>query len=164
MQGNMQNRVVALRKERPAEEIARNVLRDAESMGLVPEVREIIDALEECKEKLARKANELSVLEAIAMESEDENIKELREQLFAVVKMVHSDLLTETMEEYDFREQDNTKRPGSGSGGALAGGQSIFPVDKDVVREISKYDILERMRRYLNRRAEYKAFMKAKNY
>ena len=98
------------------------------------------------------------------MESRDKNISDLREQLFAVVKMVHSDILDEVMAEFDNQDKwEERAGPVHGlvGGGAIKHpGASVSTFDESY---ISKYDILERMRRYLNKRAEYKAFMKAKN-
>ena len=134
------------------EDTARRLLIDSEKMGLDSEVRNIIDVMDECREKILVKANEISMLEAIAMESKDENIKELREQLFAVVKMVHSDLLTEVETEYYNRNRSLNLNHG------VVGSKSN--IDDPSQTSISTYDILERMRRYLNRRAQYKQFMR----
>lgn len=131
------------------EDTARRMLVDSEKMGLDSEVRDIIDTLDDCREKLTRKADEISMLEAIAMESKDDNIKELREQLFAVVKMVHSDLLAEVANEYYDREGQRSS--------VFIGSRSSPDVSSQP--PVSKYDILERMRRYLNNRAQYKEFM-----
>lgn len=65
------------------------------TMGLTNEVRSLLEEVENIKYNLEVKNMELSVLEAIAMESNDENVVELREQLFSLVKMIYSDKIHE---------------------------------------------------------------------
>lgn len=64
--------------------------KQAEKMGLMPEIKELADGVNELSELIQRKNYELSILEALAMESPDENITELRNQLFLTVKLIHS--------------------------------------------------------------------------
>jgi len=141
------------------EHVIKTLIDDAEKMGLTFDIRDLLDGFNDYKQQLEVKARELSILEAIAMESKDENIRELREQLFMTVKLIHSDEITEVENAYNKRETvaSGLTFTTNVRGGRIGGNMSVEEDDDDT---ISKYAVMERMRRYLNRRAEYKQFMK----
>lgn len=116
--------------------------KEAKKMGLSADVHEVVERFDVVRQDLIRKSRELAVIEAIAMESSDENIIDLREQLFLAVKLIHSDSIKDVIDEYE--EQDE-----------------YADYDNDCIEDsasvsISKYDVLERVRVYLNKRAAYK--------
>lgn len=131
------------------EDNVRTLVNDAEKMGLTPEIRNLLEDFGEYKNRLEKKVQELSIIEAVAMESMDENVVDLREQLFMAVKLIHSDEIAEVIKEYAAREQHVD------SGLTFSMGTD-FDVKEDGRDTIRKYDVIERMRRYLNKRAEYK--------
>ena len=65
----------------------------ASRMGLTSDIRDMIDDVGELKAILHKKNAELDILELLAMYSDDDNIIELREQLFVTVKLIHSDII-----------------------------------------------------------------------
>jgi len=79
------------------EDIRRELVERAHKAGLTPEIRDIIESLDESRRILTKKNFELNILETLAMESDDENISDLREQLFTTVKLVHQDIVNEIM-------------------------------------------------------------------
>jgi len=79
------------------EDTRRELVERAHKVGLVPEIRDIIESLDESRRILTKKNFELNILETLAMESDDQNISDLREQLFTTVKLVHQDLVNEIM-------------------------------------------------------------------
>ena len=113
----------------------------AKKMGLTPDVRDMIDAFTECRQTLEKKSLELNILATIAMESDDENISELREQMFTVVKLLYSDIIVDIMKDHNngyVSEYDGYS--------SYLGEQSV----------LSKQSILNRMRTYINNRSKYK--------
>lgn len=79
------------------EDTRRELVERAHKIGLVPEIKDIIESLDESRRILTKKNFELNILETLAMESDDENVSHLREQLFTTVKLVHQDLVNEIM-------------------------------------------------------------------
>lgn len=75
--------------------------KQAEKMGLTPEIKELAEGVEELSELIQRKNYELSILEAFALESPDENITDLRNQLFLAVKLIHSDEIETLLNDAD---------------------------------------------------------------
>lgn len=132
------------RRVEMTEDTVRTLINDAEKMGLTPDVRNLLEDFDEYKKRLEVKVQELSIIEAIAMESMDENVKDLREQLFTVVKLIHSDKIAEVVNEFKNRDR---------SGGFTSDSSMKEQASNNT---ISKYDIMERMRRYLNKRSDYK--------
>ena len=84
------------------------LIEKASRMGLTDDIREMVDDVNTLKEILHKKNFELDMLELIAMNSDDDNISELREQLFATVKLIHSDMLATMLadRESDEAEED----------------------------------------------------------
>jgi hypothetical protein len=121
----------------------------SEKIGLTPEIQDIIDSVETSHISLRKKINELKFLQAIAMESMDDNIVVLRTQLFATVKLIHNDLLQELMGkqeiaievEVDFGIGSNNK-------------EDHF----DEKKNISKNSVWNNIRNYVKIRKEYKKF------
>jgi len=62
------------------------------------ETRELLDAHRKIQNDLSTLTYKLAVLESVAMESTDANVVELRNQLFTVVKMIHSDEIAEIVD------------------------------------------------------------------
>lgn len=81
------------------ENIVNDIKSNADNIGLTPEIRTLLKEVENIKYKLEVKNAELSILEAMAMESNDENVVELREQLFTLVKLLYSDKIQELSEQ-----------------------------------------------------------------
>ena len=130
------------RREMDIMETANALVREARKMGLSAEAHDVVERFEGIRQELIMKSRELATIEAIAMESNDENIIDLREQLFLAVKLIHSDSIKEVMEEYDEQDQYSDYD------------EDCIEVSKSV--NISRYDILERVRIYLNKRVAYK--------
>ncbi len=82
-----------------------NLIEKASRLGMTDDIREMVDDVDRLKEILNKKAAELDILEILAMQSDDENISELREQLFATVKLIHSDVIQEMVSNRD-RDSD----------------------------------------------------------
>ena len=78
-----------------------NLLDKTEKMGLVPEIKELSEQVEEVASKLKYKTHELEVLEVLAMESTNENVCELRTQLFTMVKLVHQNEIDQLMKIFE---------------------------------------------------------------
>lgn len=122
--------------------------KEAERMELTPEIRDLVEAHKKLQTKLQEKATKLGILEAIAMESMDENIVELRNQLFTVVTLLYSDKIDEIIKEQATQE---VNPPG------LDGDMGMVFDDRgDVKEDCPKYDIINRMREYLTKRTRYK--------
>lgn len=64
------------------------------------------DDVQQLSTKLRHKSAEYVTLEALALYSHDENIVELRNQLFFTTKMIYGDLVTEFSREYAENTQD----------------------------------------------------------
>lgn len=64
------------------------------------------DDIQQLSTKLRHKSAEYVTLEALALYSDDENIVELRKQLFFTTKMIYGDLVTEFSREYAENTQD----------------------------------------------------------
>lgn len=131
--------------DRREDDIIENVnalVTEARKMGLSSDVHEVVERFDEVRQELIAKSRELAVIESIAMESSDENIIDLREQLFLAVKLIHSDSIKDVMEEYE--EQD------------MYVDYDENCIEESTTANISRYDILERVRIYLNKRAAYK--------
>ena len=79
----------------------RALIEKASRMGLTEDIRDMVDDVNTLKAILYKKSYEMDMLELIVMHSDDDNIIELREQLFATVKLVHSDILQALMAERD---------------------------------------------------------------
>ena len=79
------------------DELQKELVKKAHETGLTPEIKDMIDSVDEARRILTKKNFELNILETLAMESTDENISDLREQLFTTVKLVHQDLVNEIM-------------------------------------------------------------------
>lgn len=71
--------------------------KQAEKIGFGPELKDIIEEVAVIHTKLKKKNLELSLLEIIAMESIDENISDLRQQLFTTVRLIHGDEIQEIL-------------------------------------------------------------------
>jgi len=68
-----------------------DLAQQAEKIGFDPEIRALIDGIEKIHNDLKKKNLELCFLEIVAMESTDENIADLRQQLFTAVRLIHGD-------------------------------------------------------------------------
>ena len=79
------------------DELQRELIEKAQKAGFTPEIKDMIDSIDEARKVLTKKNFELNILETLAMESTDENVSELREQLFTTVRLVHQDLVNEIM-------------------------------------------------------------------
>ena len=79
------------------DELQRELIEKAQKAGFTPEIKDMIDSIDEARKVLTKKNFELNILETLAMESTDENVSELREQLFITVRLVHQDLVNEIM-------------------------------------------------------------------
>ena len=71
--------------------------RQAERIGFGPEIKDLVDDIEELRDQVRKKNLELSLLEVAAMESRDENVTDLREQLFTTVKLIHGEEIEEIL-------------------------------------------------------------------
>lgn len=78
-----------------------NLLDKTEKIGLVPEIKELAEQVEDVAQKLKYKTHELEVLEVLAMESTNENVCELRTQLFTMVKLVHQNEIDQLMKIFE---------------------------------------------------------------
>lgn len=85
----------------------RDLIEKARRMGITHEIKDLIDQVRDMERVLIEKNYELDVLEMLAMESDDENIINLREQLFTTVKLVHTDLINELGQELQYRLRDD---------------------------------------------------------
>lgn len=79
------------------ESIQIELISRAKKAGMTPEIRDLIETFDESRKILIKKNFELNILETLAMESTDENISDLREQLFTTVKLVHPEIINEMM-------------------------------------------------------------------
>lgn len=79
------------------DELQRELVEKAQKAGFTPEIKDMIDSIDEARKILTKKNFELNIIETLAMESTDENVSELREQLFTTVRLVHQDLVNEIM-------------------------------------------------------------------
>jgi len=79
--------------------------KQAEKMGLTPEIKELTSEVDELSELIQRKNYELTILEAFAMESPDENVTELRNQLFLTVKLIHSEEIEILLKDADMEKR-----------------------------------------------------------
>lgn len=134
--------------------------KEAERMGLTPEIRDLVEAHKECQKKLQEKAIKLGLLEAFAMESMDENVVELRNQLFTVITLLYSDKIDEMMREQITQESSAVEFDSDIN--------KVFDDRGDVKEDCPKYDIVSRMKGYLIKRRRYKSQLaslkkKAKN-
>ena len=84
-------------RTRSIDELQRELVEKAQKAGFTPEIKDMIDSIDEARKVLTKKNFELNILETLAMESTDENVSELREQLFTTVRLVHQDLVNEIM-------------------------------------------------------------------
>ena len=84
-------------RTRSIDELQRELVEKAQKIGFTPEIKDMIDSIDEARKVLTKKNFELNILETLAMESTDENVSELREQLFITVRLVHQDLVNEIM-------------------------------------------------------------------
>ena len=71
--------------------------RQAERIGFGPEIKDLVNDIEELRDQVRRKNLELALLEVAAMESRDENVTDLREQLFTTVKLIHGEEIEEIL-------------------------------------------------------------------
>jgi len=112
----------------------------AHKMGLSPDIYDMLESFEECKYTLESKSMELNALQALAMESDDENITDLREQLFVVTKLLYSDIIEDIMKEpgYQINAKDSSY------------------LDDDFKSDMSKGNMFQQMRIYMNKRKRYK--------
>lgn len=122
----------------------------ASKMGLMPDIHDMLEAFEECKLVLTTKALELNALQALAMESDDENITELREQLFVVTKLLYSDIIEDIIKESVDSEAKKERVTG------FVGGFQ----DGNVKADLSRGNIFQKMRIYMNKRSKYKKDLK----
>ncbi len=97
MRGPSISQSEGLRVRQTVDDLQRELIERAHETGLTPEIKDIIESVDEARRILTKKNFELNILETLAMESTDENISDLREQLFTTVKLVHQDLVNEIM-------------------------------------------------------------------
>ena len=83
------------------EQITKDVLEKAKRLGLTHEIHDLVNDVKTMHEVLSKKSMELNALEALAWESDDENITELRNQLLAATKLVYSDLVADVVAKRD---------------------------------------------------------------
>lgn len=121
---------------------ANELKNSARKMGLIPEIRDMIVNFQECQNILEVKSLELNLLESLTMDSDDENVVELREQLFAVTKLLYSDVIAEAVREEQLKS--NTKPDDVG-----------FSSDIVVKIDMNKNSILNRLRTYIYKRSLY---------
>lgn len=86
-----------IRIKQTVDDLQRELVERAHETGLTPEIKDMIDSVDEARRILTKKNFELNILETLAMESTDENVSDLREQLFTTVKLIHQDLVNEIM-------------------------------------------------------------------
>lgn len=97
-QGVTRARTTILEEDYAEQELVvlfRELREKTDRIGVQNETREVFDQLEDIRTNVAEKVFKLNLLEAIAMESNNPNIKELRESLFATVQMVHGEFISE---------------------------------------------------------------------
>jgi len=97
MRGPSISQSEGLRIRQTVDDLQRELIERAHETGLTPEIKDIIESVDDARRILTKKNFELNILETLAMESTDENISDLREQLFTTVKLVHQDLVNEIM-------------------------------------------------------------------
>jgi len=97
MRGPSISQSEGLRIRQTVDDLQRELVERAHETGLTPEIKDIIESVDEARRILTKKNFELNILETLAMESTDENVSDLREQLFTTVKLVHQDLVNEIM-------------------------------------------------------------------
>jgi len=76
------------------------IIQKAHRMGVTHEIRDLSEQVDEMRKVIRRKNYELDVLEMLALESDDDNVTTLREQLFATVKLIHNDLVDELLKDF----------------------------------------------------------------
>lgn len=77
----------------------KELTRQAEKIGFSSELKVLVEDVGKIHDELKRKNLELSLLEIIAMESIDENVSDLRQQLFATVRLIHGDEIEEILKD-----------------------------------------------------------------
>lgn len=119
------------------EQLVNEIKGNTDNIGLTPEIRTLLKDVESIKYSLEVKNAELSILEAMAMESNDENIVELREQLFSLVKLLYSDKIQELSEQ---SVRNNIRGPSLISSEAKPLKQTVdtTPSTSSIFRRISK--------------------------
>lgn len=73
----------------------RDIVSEMRSSTNHKDIFETIEDLEGAIEKLENQEKLLSIIETIALESDDPNIVELRKELFTTVKLIHNDQIEE---------------------------------------------------------------------
>ncbi len=131
--------------------LVRNIKESVDMVGLTPEIKELLEEVDSIKYKLEVKTTELAILEAIAMESTDENVAELREQLFTLVKLLYSDKIVELSTNFI------RNRPGMLSYDMDSGGET------KPEREITRGSILNRISNFFEKRRKHKKAIKYLN-
>jgi len=111
-------------------------------MGLTPDIRDMIISFEDCKNILKAKEVELDTLQAIVMESDDENISTLREELFIVAKLLYSDVIEDVIK----REVNDTE----------VKMDNHFDInEKSVAADVTSWNIINRISEYRRKRRIY---------
>ena len=124
--------------------------KEAEKMGLTPEIYDLIETHKECQKSLQKQAIKLGLLQAFAMESIDENVVELRNQLFTVVTLLYSDKIDESIKEL-ITQDDSVAMLDTDIGIKFDSSGS-----NEVKEDCSRYDIITRMKEYMRKRGHYK--------
>ena len=121
----------------------------ADKIGFDPEIKELMEKVDSLSNDIKKKNFELMLLEVIAMESYDDNVKDLREQLFTAVKLIHSEDIEELMKNDYIKSQffsDNQQ------------GHIRFDTETSPDTDISKHEfhnnIVHRIGRYVSRNIE----------
>ncbi len=120
------------------------LMRQAEKIGFDPELKTLIEGIDKVHTALKRKNLELSLLEIVAMESPDENISDLRQQLFTAVKLIHGDEIEELLND---DRQVNRLSSMVSHGGLLPDAKPRRQISE---KETLKNGIVSRFRKYFN--------------
>ena len=92
---------------RPVESYRDELYNHALRAGTTGEIKELLEKTNELKTELFLKNQEFELLEMLAMESDNENIVQLRNELFALVKLIHDDDLKQLMSDFRNRDYDD---------------------------------------------------------
>lgn len=122
------------------------LIQQAKNMGVSHEVRDIANDLDSVRNAIGRKTRELEIIEGLALESDDQNIANLRGQLFTTVKLIHNDIINTMLDDYDQSERE-----------------SPYPGDScstEEDRPMDKSTLMGRIRGFWRRRRMYRKQLK----